>query len=172
MRMRFLRLLVVASILAVILAGCGLGGGATVTVVVTPTVSATTTPAPTATATPPPTGAISGHLGYPASEIPPLIVYAISTTDSSVFFHVTTAHNQLTYTIAGVTPGVYHVIAYLTPDNPALRGGYSQFVLCGNAASCPSHALVAVVVAPGATISHIDPTDWYAPAGAFPAPPH
>jgi hypothetical protein len=162
-RIQFLRLLVVVPMLAFLLAGCGQGGGPTVTVVVTPTA--------TATATPLPAGAITGHLGYPASGIPPLTVYAISTTNGSVFFHVTTAQNQLTYTISGVTPGTYHVIAYLVPDNPALRGGYSQFVLCGDAAGCPSHALVDVVVAPGATVSQIDPTDWYAPAGAFPAPP-
>lgn len=156
-------LLMLWPLVALVVAGCAPGTGATVTVLVTPTA--------TATATPLPDGAISGHLGYPASVIPPLAVYAISTTNSSVFFHVTTTQNQLTYSIAGVTPGTYHVIAYLTPDNPALRGGYSQFVLCGNAAGCPSHALVDVVVHPGETVGQIDPTDWYAPTGTFPAPP-
>jgi hypothetical protein len=161
------RLLLVLPLLALTVLGCAVGGGGstTVTVVVTPT------PTPSPSPTSAPAGKITGHLGYPASQIPPLAVYAISTTSSSVHFKVTTAQNQMTYTIAGVSPGTYHVVAYRVPDQPALRGGYSQFVLCGNAAGCPSHALVAVVVHADATVSQVNPTDWYAPAGTFPPPP-
>jgi hypothetical protein len=157
-----------ALILAVLCAGCA-AGAPTVTVVATPTPSPTATLAPTAT--PVPAGSIAGHLGYPASLIPPLAIYAFSTSDPSIHYRVDTAQNQTSYSIAGVAAGTYHVIAYLKPDQAALRGGYSQFVLCGLAASCPSHALVDVVVQPGAAVSGVDPTDWYAPAGAFPAPP-
>jgi hypothetical protein len=159
------RLLLVLPLLALTVLGCAVGGGGstTVTVVVTPT------PSPSATSAP--AGTITGHLGYPASQIPPLVVYAISTTSSSVHFKVTTAQNQMTYSIPGVAPGTYHVVAYRIPDQPALRGGYSQFVLCGNAAGCPSHALVDVVVHAGETVGHVDPTDWYAPEGTFPPPP-
>jgi hypothetical protein len=157
-----------AVLLAMLLGGCA-AAAPTVTVVATPTPSATATLAPTAT--PVPAASIAGHLGYPASLIPPLTIYALSTSDPSVHYHIDTAQNQFSYSITGVAPGTYHVIAYLKPDKPALRGGYSQFVLCGLAASCPSHALVDVVVQPGVPVSGIDPTDWYAPEGTFPAPP-
>lgn len=166
MRIRALLILTIAAMLAI--ASCS-SGNATVTVVVTSTPVPTATPKPTAT--PIPTGSITGHLGYPSEFIPPLAIYAISTTSTGTHFHVDTAHNQTTYTIKGVKPGTYHVIAYLKPDQPALRGGYSQFVLCGLAASCPSHALVNVVVHPGETVKNVDPTDFYAPAGTFPPPP-
>jgi hypothetical protein len=156
-----LRLLLVAALVALTLSACAA------------TSSTPPAPTPTATSAPtaPPTGAISGTLGYPSSFIPQLRVYAVSVASSGVSFHVDTAANQSTYTISDVTPGTYHVIAYLVPDNPALRGGYSQFVLCGLAASCPSHALVDVVVTAGKTAANINPTDWYAPEGSFPAPP-
>jgi hypothetical protein len=160
-----------------------------------PTATATATPsAPTAstsataTATAPPTaaasGALTGALGYPSEFIPPLTVYAISVADQRVFFSVDTPRYPLatntpprpTYTMTGVAPGTYYVLAYRNDDvNVEAKnapGVYSQYVLqClqPNAAgstpapgcSSADHSLVPVTVRAGETVPRIDVTDWY-----------
>src|SRR5258708_2196319 len=48
-------------------------------------------PAPAATATPQIGGAITGRFGYPSDFIPPVTLYAISTTDARVWYSVESA---------------------------------------------------------------------------------
>ena len=156
----------------------------------TATPSATPTASPLATGTPtaPPTavasGLLTGSLGYPSEFIPPLTVYAISVADQRVFFSVDTPRYPLatntpprpSYTMTGVAPGTYYVLAYRNDDvNVEAKdapGVYSQFVLqClqPNAAGstpapgCSSndHSLVPVTVRAGETVPRIDVTDWY-----------
>ena len=169
----------------------------------TPAAIATATAAPTTTATPsattasppttvtptaPPTaaasGVLTGSLGYPSEFIPPLTVYAISVADQRVFFSVDTPRYPLatntpprpSYTMTGVAPGTYYVLAYRN-DNVNVEakdapGVYSQYVLqClqPNAAgstpapgcSSSDHSLVPVTVRAGETVPRIDVTDWY-----------
>ncbi len=110
--------------------------------------------------------------GVPQRGIPPLRIEAISATSGGRAYEVTTNANQANYTITGVAPDTYHMLAYLLNNQTApLRAGYTPFVLCAHAAGELSHALIAVTVHAGETVSHIDPTDWYAPTGAFPPPP-
>jgi hypothetical protein len=156
----------------------------------TATPSATPTASPLASGTPtaPPTavasGVLTGSLGYPSEFIPPLTVYAISVADQRVFFSVDTPRYPLatntpprpSYTMTGVAPGTYYVLAYRNDDvNVEAKdapGVYSQFVLqClqPNAAgstpapgcSSSDHSLVPVTVRAGETVPRIDVTDWY-----------
>ena len=111
-------------------------------------------------------GLISGALGYPSDQIPPLRVYAID-VESGDYHTVDTELNQTTYSLP-VPPGTYHVLAYLLEEDSGFAGGYSEFVLCGLQADCPSHDLIPVSVASDETSDGIDLTDWYAPPGSFP----
>jgi hypothetical protein len=146
----------------------------------TATPSATPTASPTAVAS----GVLTGSLGYPSEFIPPLTVYAISVADQRVFFSVDTPRYPLatnspprpSYTMTGVAPGTYYVLAYRNDDvNVEAKnapGVYSQFVLqClqpNTAGSTPApgctssdHSLVPVTVRAGETVPRIDVTDWY-----------
>jgi len=42
-------------------------------------------------------------------------------------------------------------------------------IACGLAAACPEHTWILVTVNAGAFLLDIDPGDWVAEAGAFPA---
>ena len=111
-------------------------------------------------------GAISGLLSYPSEAIPPLRVVAFN-TQTGFFYFVDTRENQATYLIEDLPPGIYHVVAYFQD----LAGGYSAAVPCGLTVSCTDHSLLNVSVTVGRTTTGIDPADWYAPPGAFPANP-
>lgn len=163
-----------------------------------------TTPAPTATATsvaPSPTsipaGAITGRVGYPSDFHPAGTVYAISVGDPRVFFSVDFAEQGnpprrtaapgegQTYTLTGITPGTYHVIAYRNDGETSL-GVYSRHTVnCDQATTpgqgstpapgCPAadYSLVPVTVRAGETTSRIDLTTWvFGPQAApYPARP-
>lgn len=178
-------------ILALALSACGTGGmssGGTTssTTLQLPTATAVPTetvrPIATATALPPipdgPPGAITGnHLMYPADSMPALVIYAINVNDSSRYFFVQTSAGQFSYTITGVAPGRYHVIAYLAnglePNKnfKSLAGGYTAFVLCSATGSydCPDHTLLLVTVQASTTVRDINPNDFY--SGTYPPRP-
>jgi len=128
--------------------------------------SCTVTVPPTATPTAQ-DGVITGALSYPSDQIPPQQVVAFN-LDSGEYYTVDTALDQMTYSLP-VPAGSYHVIAYVLAGDSDYGGGYTELVLCGLRADCPSHELIAVVVAPGETVEDIDLADWYAPPGSFPA---
>jgi len=170
-----------------------------------PTVLAATS-VPVASLSPTPsaatTGTITGRLGYPSDFVPPVTVYAISAFDSSVWFSTVTPRfgNPLsatlppgptwpstgpgTYSISGVAPGTYYVIAYRndTPD-PQVKlsaAAYTQSTAkCGAynlptplPGPCPyDHSLVPVTVTAGQTVSRIDIVDWFLLGGNYPPRP-
>ena len=81
---------------------------------------------------------------------------------------------QSSYVIEDLPSGTYHVVAYVMPgggygSGPA--GGYSQMVPCGLKYGCDDHSLIDVVVTAGNTTAGVDPNDYYADPGAFPANP-
>lgn len=144
----------------------------TVQAALNPPVVDSSTPTPTAltvtvTATPEP-GSISGMLSYPSSFIPPLRVVAFQ-VNSFYYRYVDTMQNQSTYQIAGLAPGMYHVVAYIMDGSYA--GGYTQMVPCGLQASCTDHSLIDVEVKSGQDTPNVNPGDWYALDGTFPPKP-
>ena len=150
--------------------------------------AATTTPAATVAPTPTPAqaGMITGRFGYGSDFIPPVTVYAISTTDPRVWYSVVFAGagnppratlppgvNNATYTISGVAPGTYWIVAYrndgLTPD----PGYYSRQPECSRArpgGPCPDVTLVPATVTAGETTSGIDVITWGPPPPGQPSP--
>ena len=115
-------------------------------------------------------GRLSGALQYPSSGIPPLSIFARN-GDTGDVFSTETKRNQSSWSMA-VPAGTYVVFAYLSESfDGNLVGGYSDFVTCGLQAGCPSHKLIAVKVEANKTITGVDVSDWYAPAGTFPARP-
>ncbi len=120
----------------------------------------------------PPSGSIAGLVSYPSEMIPALRVVAIK-IDTGEFF-ATDVVDQKSYQLNGLPVGKYHVMAYLLDSagkDPSLIGGYTKYVLCGLEASCSDHSLVDVEIVSGKMASFINPADWYAPVGTFPADP-
>ena len=113
-------------------------------------------------------GGIAGQLSYPSSFIPAQTVVAFS-TDSQAYYYVMTADGQGSYQIDNLPPGNYNVVSYL--GDGSMSAGYSQAVPCGLSVECSDHSLVSVSVTGGQIASGINPQDWYAPEGSFPAYP-
>ena len=113
-------------------------------------------------------GGISGSLGFPSEGIPALQVVVFN-LDTNQWWYVLTVANQSSYEILNLPPGNYWVVAYA--EGSDYGGGYSEFVPCGLSVDCSSHQLITVVVKPGETTSGVNPVDFYAPEGAFPANP-
>ena len=126
---------------------------------------------PPATAdSPAESGSISGALRYPAESLPPLYVTAYQIGSRNYRFVITNA-GQSTFQIDGLPAGTYHLVAYTVGGGgfPAgLAGGYTEAVPCGLSASCTDHTLRDVQVVAGQSTAGISPSDWYAPASAFP----
>jgi hypothetical protein len=118
-------------------------------------------------------GSIAGNLMYPASGLPSLRIVAFL-VGSSTYYYTDTALGQSSYQLDHVPPGTYHVVAYVLPGGKftgGLPGGYSQMVPCGLQYGCNDHTLIDVVVTSAHVTTGIDPNDYYADAGAFPANP-
>ena len=159
--------------------------------------AAATTPA----ATPVQTGTITGRLGYPSDFVPALTVYAISVNDPSVWFSAGTPRfgNPLssippgptwppsgpgTYSISGVAPGTYYVIAYRDDATPqsSFPGAYTQAgAKCHSLGPdgsppppgpCPyDQSLIPVTVIAGQTNDRINIVDWLFQGGTYPPRP-
>jgi len=126
---------------------------------------------PLATETEPATetlGTITGSLSYPSEGIPPLKVVAFDMGSEEAVAFVETKAGQSTYSLM-VPDGAYYIVAYTLDGEHA--GGYSTAVMCGLADYCTDHVLFPVVMVYGETVEDIDPGDWYAPEGTFPAMP-
>jgi hypothetical protein len=113
-------------------------------------------------------GIIRGNLSYPSEGIPAERVIAYRVATMEVEADVTTEQGQGEYELS-VAAGDYFVVAY-TLDGK-LAAGYSQAVPCGLLNTCEDHSLIPVHVEAGQTVEGIDPQDWYAPPGTFPAMP-
>ena len=143
---------------------------------------ATTPSQPTAPGSPAPaTGAITGRFAYGSDFIPPVTVYAISTADPRVWFSVNFAgfgspprptlppgQTEATYTITGVAPVTYWVVAYRNDGQLPDPGYFSRAAAClriPNSAGCPDQTLIPATVTGGQTTSGIDVVSWGPPPG-------
>jgi uncharacterized protein YraI len=175
----------IATALVLVLGGCTLLPQAAPTPTPTPTESPTPTPSPTLAAKACPlvqqlAGGIEGRIGYPSSLSVPLVVYAIRvdrTPSYRVVHYVYSLTTQITtYTMLGIEPGTYVVIAAPVdekgqPKAGALLGSYTPAVGCGLTANCTDHSPMKVTVGAGATSRGIDILDWPEQPKSFPAFP-
>lgn len=181
--MRTLALFVMATVLACTVAAPAPQSSPTAAQTTPPATGGVPTATPSPATTPSVPGAISGRLAYPSEIIPPLTVYAIDVAVPTRYRVVhtlpcTRTCDQYGYTLAGVPPAVYIVVAFRT-ENPSdnLSGSYTRYVTCGAlqdpslAPRCTDHTPIPVAVRAGATTSDVDLLDWYAPPGTFPARP-
>lgn len=113
-------------------------------------------------------GSISGSLSYPSSGIPSLTVVAFN-VETNTWQYIITQAGQSFYQISGLPTGSYYVVAYVTGSDEG--GGYTAAVPCGLNATCTNHSLIPVVVTNNNVTEGVDPGDWYAGQGAFPANP-
>lgn len=157
-------------------------------VTATATTSATTAaPSPTAvpTATSVVGGAITGRIGYGSEINPPVTVYAISTTDPGIWYSVKylglgppplpTAQPGTpdTFTITGVAPGSYWVVAYRDDGQRPDPGLYSRVNECQRttpSGPCADGTLVPATVTSGQTTRDIDILTWGYPPPVPPSP--
>jgi hypothetical protein len=114
------------------------------------------------------TGTIRGYLIYPSEFLPAQRIVAFDAATMAFMADVFTVDGQSEYELV-VPVGDYYIVAYL-PDG-SLSAGYSQAVPCGLLASCNDHSLILVHVEAGAVVEDINPQDWYANPGDFPAMP-
>jgi hypothetical protein len=129
-------------------------------------------------------GAITGRIAFGSEMDPPATVYAISTTDSRIWYSVKYAGfggtsrptpqpgtSGDTYTITGVAPGRYWVVAYSDDELRPGPGYYSRVNECRRTTPslpCPDGTLVPATVTSGQTTRDIDIITWgYQP----PVPP-
>jgi len=131
----------------------------------------TPTRSPEATIDPEAKGSISGYLSYPSELIPSLEVYAININDLYRNFKVVTMTNQTEFTITGIDPDTYYVVAYPKEESGHNSGSYTKAVDCGLSILCNDHTMIPVVVGPGQNVIDIKVKDWYAPEGTFPQKP-
>ncbi len=115
----------------------------------------------------PPTGTIRGSMNYPSNFIPTMRVYAISVAGDRHYV-VATRQNDASFTITGVAPGTYYVLAYPLIPGIYITGAWSRYVTCGEAGSCTDHALIPVAVRAGEAVTGVRVRDWY---GFFDIPP-
>ena len=90
------------------------------------------------------------------------------------YYQIDTALGQSSYQLDHLPPGTYHIVAYVLPGGMytgGLPGGYTKMVPCGLGYSCNDHTLIDVIVTPGNVTTGVDPNDYYADAGTFPADP-
>ncbi|MGD0807023.1 MAG: hypothetical protein ABSA10_06105 [Anaerolineales bacterium] len=113
-------------------------------------------------------GTIRGHLSYPSEVLVAQRIIAFDTASMTKVAEVSTVQGQNTYALS-VPEGDYYVVAYTLDGN--LSAGYSQAVPCGLSVDCTDHSLIVVHVDSGTFVENIDPQDWYAPDGTFPAAP-
>ncbi|MCC6405121.1 MAG: hypothetical protein IT405_01925 [Candidatus Yanofskybacteria bacterium] len=114
-------------------------------------------------------GRIEGITGYPSEFNPEQTVCAQSVTDAALVRCVDAPEQEgsvaPTFSIK-VPAGRYTVYAILKdPADLGLteqkKAYWSAFVTCGFLASCADHSPLEVIVSSGATVTGIQPHDWY-----------
>lgn len=113
-------------------------------------------------------GSISGALSYPSNFIPSQTIVAWSVENPGTYYYVITAEGSGYYQISNLPAGHYRVVAYVSGG---LAAGYTPAVPCGLSVSCTDHSLISVQVTGGQDTGGVNPQDWYAPDGSFPANP-
>jgi hypothetical protein len=115
-------------------------------------------------------GSIAGQLSYPSEFIPSQAIVAyVAGGNSQDYYYIITNEGTSSYQFDNLPPGNYYVVAYVIGGG--LSAGYSQAVPCGLSVDCTDHSLISVAVTGGQVTQGVNPQDWYAPEGSFPAYP-
>ncbi len=115
-------------------------------------------------------GSIAGQLSYPSEFIPSQAIIAYVAGGSPFdYYYMITNEGTSSYQLDNLPPGNYYVVAYVTGGG--LSAGYSEAVPCGLTVACTDHSLISVSVTGGQVTQGVNPQDWYAPEGSFPAYP-
>lgn len=115
-------------------------------------------------------GSIAGQLNYPSEFIPAQAIVAyVAGGNSQDYYYIITNEGASSYQFDNLPPGNYYVVAYVIGGG--LSAGYSQAVPCGLSVECTDHSLISVSVNGGQVTQGVNPQDWYAPEGSFPAYP-
>ena len=154
----------------------------------TPSAVAVPSPVPTAPFSVPtaPSGSITGTFAYPADYIPAVTVYAISTSNPRIWYSAGFAgygnpprptlppgETQPRYTITGIAPGNYWLVAYRNDGQLPDPGWYSRASDCRRASPggpCPDNALVPATVTAGQATTGVDIVTWFPPSGGQASP--
>ncbi|MDA1079518.1 MAG: hypothetical protein O2840_02405 [bacterium] len=109
-------------------------------------------------------GTLEGSLSFPSSGIPDTLEVCAENTASleEICSGEILKGDDYAYGFGyklEVPPGEYTVYARL-PNDP-YRAYYSDFVICGSTADCPSHKPVVISVEANITYANVDPQDWY-----------
>jgi beta propeller repeat protein len=108
----------------------------------------------------------------------PAQVYAIPVGGGS-YYAVGTWYRNPEFTLSGVEPGDYYLLAYYAFGEQTVVTAYTKAVACldNQRANCPDHSLIPVTVRPSETVSGIKLSDnlsgYYGsqPVGAYPPQP-
>ncbi len=115
-------------------------------------------------------GSIAGQLSYPSEFIPSQAIVAyVAEGSPQDYYYIITNEGTSSYQFDNLPPGNYYVVAYVVGGG--LSAGYSQAVPCGLTVACTDHSLISVSVIAGQVTQGVNPQDWYAPEGSFPAYP-
>lgn len=104
-------------------------------------------------------GYISGAFSYPSNYLPSDIRSCAENVATRKVYCSSRQSSGGRYRIEAPA-GTYHVYAE-TRDAPGDKAYYTRAVTCGLTADCTSHEKIAVSVRAGATVSGVDPQDWY-----------
>lgn len=116
-----------------------------------------------------PSGKITGALSYPSEGIPAEMQVCAETISKSAIYCTDAQLSGPQYQYGKgfelvVPTGSYHVFATLAadPKSPnAKRAYYNEFVKCGLSVDCKDTTPIVVAVGANATVSNINPWDWY-----------
>jgi imidazolonepropionase-like amidohydrolase len=149
-------------ILLALAAGCAVVAGLAIT---QGTLWTSTLPPPTATIAPVPpapadVGEVAGRIALPHESAAAVNLFFENTATEAVTV-VALEPGQRTYA-AILPPGVYLAYTWLPPAFSE-KGAFTD---CRPGEPCTDHSLRPFTVTVGATVSGVDITDWYTPAGA------
>ncbi len=114
------------------------------------------------------TGIVQGTLCYPSEYVPAMNVY-LKTIGSNKIYQLASKEDQRAFTFRKIPEGNYVAFAYtieatavdLNNKTSKAKGGFTQFVPCGQTIACKDHSLISFKVKKGKTTNAISICDWY-----------
>lgn len=108
-------------------------------------------------------GGVEGHVRYPACDAPAdLEVCAERVGGGEATCTRLRAETPVGYAYRlELPPGRWFVYSVAPTDLPGRRAYFTRAVTCGLTIACDDHARIEVEVRAGATVTGVDPNDWF-----------